>query len=196
MTAARGGPTWRTDRSVKSSQSFLSANLRPSVCIFIPLSLAILYDFQPVWSNGLEVIQTLNSNCVLNLFNSIQFKYFIVCNYIVLISGAMSVFHNFCTYGLLFCIALFCTACFIFVQIKKTKNNNHSYFYFLGAACILLLYSLCFYIIWPVTCVTYLPKLPVQFAWWLRQYNLTIYWRDIGSFIFKKNTLNFFDRCR
>jgi len=41
--------------------------------------------------------------------------------YIVLIYGAKSVFHNLCTYGLLFCIALFCTAWFIYVQNKFNK---------------------------------------------------------------------------
>jgi len=43
---------------------------------------------------------------------------FIVCNYIVLIYGAMSVFHKFCTYSLLLCIVLFYTACFFHVQNK------------------------------------------------------------------------------
>jgi len=47
---------------------------------------------------------------------------FIECYYIVLISGVMSVFHNFCTYGLPLYIALFYTTyCLINVLYKYKK---------------------------------------------------------------------------
>jgi len=60
------------------------------------------------------------------LYDNDRFSIFIVCYYIVLISGAMSVFHNCCTYGLLFYIALFYTACFIYVPKKEIKKDMYT----------------------------------------------------------------------
>jgi len=60
---------------------------------------------------------------VLTFYNyfCLPLRLFIVCYNIVLISGVMSVFHNFCKGDLLFCIAPFYTACFIYVQNKINK---------------------------------------------------------------------------